>query len=125
MNTIRRKVKVIGPQGSRKIEAIFDLKVMETYLRKDIADHIGTPFELSQPSKITLSNRDEELSVKHFMALEIELNGRALDWCFKVVDRLPHALVVGSTMMSSRHIVLDLINKDLLVESPPVSELIY
>ena len=125
MNTVRRKVRATGSQGTMEIEAVFDLKVMETYLRKDVADHIGTPFELSQPSKIQLSDQKEALYVNHFMALEIEINGRALDWCCKVVDRLPHPLVVGSTMMSSRHIVLDLINKDLLVESTPISEVIH
>jgi len=124
MNALRRKVRVTGKQSSTIIEASFDLKVMGTYLRRNIADEIGEVSQLSEPFIIKLGPSNKDVTVKHFLAVEIDIDKTPLDWSCKVVDDLPYPLVIGSTFMSGRHIVLDLINEDLLVEKPKSPDII-
>ncbi len=124
MNALKRKVRVTGKKGSTVIEASFDLKVMGTYLRRNIADQIGEVSELSEPFIIKVGPSLRVVSVEHFMAVEIDIDETPLDWSCKVVDDLPYPLVIGSTFMSGRHIILDLINEDLLVEKPKLPDII-
>lgn len=124
MNALKRKVRVTGKKGSTFIEASFDLKVMGTYLRRNIADEIGEVSQLSDPFIIKIGSSLRAVSVKHFLAVEVNIDKTPLDWSCKVVDDLPYPLVIGSTFMSGRHIVLDLINEDLLVEKPKSPDII-
>jgi hypothetical protein len=115
-STLHRKIKLQGTNDSAEVRAVFALNIRETYIRLDIAKKLGRPTPCSRPLALKIAGSEKRLPATHYMALEFDLDGHTVDWSCKVAPELPCETVIGNAMMSARRIVLDLVNKDLIVE---------
>jgi hypothetical protein len=115
--SLRRYIKLNGCHSSTQTDALFALDIRQTYVHREIAEQLGDPTPCSRPTSVRVPGTSRPVAATHFIALEFELDGRPIDWSCKVADNLPYPVVIGSAMMSSSRIVLDLINQELIVEN--------
>jgi hypothetical protein len=109
-------LKVSGGRGTREVTAGFDLEVMEAYVSRELAEAVGVPVDYGTAPWVQVNGR--RINVAGFVALEVELDGYSVDWCFRILDDLDPALILGAAPMRSRHIVLNQVEKQVMLEKP-------
>lgn len=114
---VRQKALVIGKKGKCEVMGCFRLSATETYLRSDIANAICDPIPLVEARNVKgLMGGDEITHITHFVPVELEVNGKYLDCCCRVVEELDEEIIIGLSNMRRFHIVLDLMKSEVVVE---------
>lgn len=115
MAEVLQKIVITGDKGSLQVMGAFDLEVMETYVRRDVAERVGALVPYSKRPSVVLAGRDVE--IREFLAVELSIDGESVDWSCRVVDALSQEVVIGACTMRGRHIVVDQVERKAIVEN--------
>lgn len=124
MRHVSRKVIVRGNRGFEEVDALFDTGATQTYIRRELAERIGDLIQLSKPASATLADGTTKMAVTHRIALDIDIDGKVIDWLARVADNLSHQLIVGAPTMQTFNILIDLSRDRIVVEEIDTSEAI-
>lgn len=95
MGLIYRDIKLYGRKNECKVKALFDTGSSESFIRKDIAEKIGTLSEMPRPK------------TQYVIFPDIILDGHELFWTLVVVDGLTEEVILGADFFQRWKMKLD------------------
>ena len=106
MGLIYKEVVLRGDKGEGEFQALWDNGSSESFIRRDLAERVGTILRLDAPREFEM--RKGNLSVSESTGvLSVEVEGFNLFWHFLVVPNLSEELIIGADFLQRWKIKLD------------------
>ena len=116
MGMIVKEYDVTGDRGSNTIRTLYDTGAGSSFVRRNVAENLGTVVRTLLPMTFTMADGRGSLTVDQDVALYIDVDGTPLMYRFFVVDDLAEELIIGADMMQRFKITLDMDNEAVSIE---------
>jgi hypothetical protein len=120
MGIIIKKHTVIGNQTSGTVRATFDTNARDSFVRKDIAEHLGQLGDTASECSFIMDDGRGPFTVDKFIPLDVVVDETRLTQTFYVVDDLAEELIIGADMIRSYKMDLDFDNGEVSVDPEAV-----
>ena len=107
MGLIIKNYTVTGDKDSATVQALLDTGAGASFLRRDIAERVGTIAPIAQPQRFTMADGKEALTVDETVNLNVTMEGVSLFFTFLVIEELGEEMIIGADMMQRWKIRLD------------------
>jgi predicted aspartyl protease len=107
MGLIIKNYTVTGDKDSATVQALLDTGAGASFLRRDIAERVGTIAPIAQPQRLTMADGKETLTVDETVNLNVTMEGVSLFFTFLVIEELGEEMIIGADMMQRWKIRLD------------------
>ncbi len=107
MGLIIKNYTVTGDKDSATVQALLDTGAGASFLRRDIAERVGTIAPIAQPQHFTRADGKEALTVDETVNLNVTMEGVSLFFTFLVIEELGEEMIIGADMMQRWKIRLD------------------
>jgi predicted aspartyl protease len=98
---------VTGDKDSVTVRALLDTGAGASFLRKDIAERVGTVVATPTPQRFTLADGNGTLTVDQVIHLDVAIGDVSLFFTFLVIEELGEEMIIGADMMQRWKIRLD------------------
>ena len=115
MGLIYKEVVLRGDKGEGKFRALWDNGSSESFIRKDLAEKVGTISRLSAPRKFEMGKGDL-LVGESTGIVDVEVEGYNLFWHFLVVPDLSEELIIGADFLQRWEIKLDPESERIIID---------
>ena len=115
MGLIYKEVVLGGDKGKGKFQALWDNGSSESFIRKDIAEKIGTISKLSTPRQFEMG-KGTLLVEESTSIIDIEIEGYSLFWHFLVVSELSEEVIIGADFLQRWKVKLDPENERIIID---------
>lgn len=105
MGLIYKDLVFVGRKGRRKLHALFDTGSVHCLMRKDVAEALDYPDELSEPKHY--ESVVGAFTARLFVVADVELRMKRLTQLFKVVPALTEEVILGVDFMQAWQVRLD------------------
>lgn len=105
MGLVYKQVKLTGPKASKEFTALMDTGASESFIRREEAQVIATPYKMPEP--MTLELGKGELKADEAIFTYLDLDGVRLHWTFIVVPDLTEQVIIGADFFQRWKIKLD------------------
>ena len=122
MGLIQERTEISGEHGKIEAQALYDTGASLSFIRRDLAEQIGTPVRLPHPMRFEMGRAGDVLEVKDQIALTFAVAGITLLDSFLVADDLSEQAIVGARTMQKWGIQLDPEHERVIVD-PQVARL--
>ena len=116
MGLIIKNTAITGDKGSINVQALFDTGAGASFLRKDIAEKIGTVIITPTVLDFSLADGKGSLQVNEAVYLDVEVADLTLFFTFMVTDELGEEMIIGADMMQRWKIRLDPEQEDISID---------
>ncbi len=116
MGIIVKEYNVTGPSGSDTVRSLYDSGAGVSFVRRDVAEILGSTLITATPIKFMLADASEGFTVDQIIHLDIEVDGASLKHAFYVADDLAEELIIGSDMMQKFKITLDMESESVSID---------
>jgi len=106
MGLIYKEVVLRGDKGEGKFQALWDNGSSESFIRRDLAEGVGTILRLDAPREFEMGKGSLSVS-ESTGVLSVEVEGFNLFWHFLVVPNLSEELIIGADFLQRWEIKLD------------------
>jgi predicted aspartyl protease len=113
---IIKKLRVLGDNGKRRVQALFDTGASASFIRRDVAQPLATLVRLPSAEVYTLGDGVGRLRATETVILHVLLKGIRISDNFIVVPRLSDEMIIGANTLQKWRIKLDLENEDVLID---------
>ncbi len=107
MGIILKPTVITGDKSSATVEALFDTGAGASFLRKDIAQRVGTVVVTPTTINFTLGDGKGNLPANEAITLDVTVEGLTIFFTFLVVDELGEEMIIGADMLQRWKIRLD------------------
>jgi hypothetical protein len=115
MGLIYKDVLLRGDKGERGFKALMDNGSSESFIRKDLAEKVGTILKLDAPREFEMGKGT--LSVLEATGiLSVQVEGFNLFWHFLVVPDLSEELIIGADFLQRWKIKLDPESERIIID---------
>jgi len=115
MGLIYNDVSLKGDKGEGRFHALWDNGSSESFIRRDLAEGVGTILGLSTPREFEMGKGT--LLVKESTGIvDIEVEDYNLFWHFLVVPNLSEELIIGADFLQRWKIKLDPENEKIIID---------
>lgn len=115
MGLIYKEVLVRGDKGGGRFQALWDNGSSESFIRKDLAEKVGTVSKLSAPRQFEMGKGvllvEESTSI-----VDLEVERFNLFWHFLVVPDLSEELIIGADFLQRWKIKLDPESEGIIID---------
>lgn len=115
MGLIFKEVVLRGDKGERKFQALWDNGSSESFIRKNLAEKVGTVLNLSAPREFEMG-KGVLLVEESTGIMDVKVEGYNLFWHFLVVPELSEELIIGADFLQRWKIKLDPENERIIVD---------
>ena len=106
MGLIYKEVVLRGDKGEGEFQALWNNGSSESFIRRDLAEGVGTILRLDAPREFEMGKGDL-LVGESTGVLSVEVEGFNLFWHFLVVPNLSEELIIGADFLQRWKIKLD------------------
>ena len=106
MGLIYKEVVLRGDKGEGEFQALWDNGSSESFIRRDLAEGVGTILRLDAPREFEMGKGNLSVS-ESTGVLSVEVEGFNLFWHFLVVPDLSEELIIGADFLQRWKIKLD------------------
>jgi len=106
MGLIYKEVVLRGDKGEGEFQALWDNGSSESFIRRDLAEGVGTILRLDAPREFEMGRGSLSVS-ESTGVLSVEVEGFNLFWHFLVVPDLSEELIIGADFLQRWKIKLD------------------
>ena len=106
MGLIYKEVVLRGDKGEGEFQALWDNGSSESFIRRDLAEGVGTILRLDAPREFEMGKGSLSVS-ESTGVLSVEVEGFNLFWHFLVVPDLSEELIIGADFLQRWKIKLD------------------
>src|SRR5262245_55235811 len=99
MGLIQQNTAISGERGEIEAKALFDTGASLSFIRRDLAEQLGTPVRLPHPMRFEMGRAGDFLEVNEQIALTFAISGMPLLDSFLVADDLSEEAIVGARTM--------------------------
>ena len=121
MGLVSEKIKLVGSKGEVELEALFDTGATYSLIREDIAEGLEILLPLKPPIEAKMATEENRLVVEKVVRLDFYIDGHRYSDEFLVVPELRREAIIGVGTMQKWHIVVDALNKRVIID-PKASE---
>ena len=121
MGLVSEKIKLVGSKGEVELEALFDTGATYSLIREDIAERLATLEPLKPPIEAKMATEENRLVVEKRVILDFYIDGHRYSDEFLVVPELRREAIIGVGTMQKWHIIVDALNKQVIID-PKASE---
>lgn len=114
MSLIYRQLWIRGAKGRRKVLALFDTGASESFIRSDVAYHIGVPLKLLMPFRVEFGRGAAR--VKEQVEAVITIDGFRIRWSYSLIPKMTEELVIGTDFLQRYRIKLDPAKEKIIVD---------
>lgn len=115
MGLIYKEVVLRGDKGERRFRALWDNGSSESFIRRDLAESVGTILKLDAPREFEMGRGI--LSVEESTGiLSVQVEGYSLFWHFPVVPDLSEELIIGADFLQRWKIKLDPESERIIID---------
>ena len=107
MGLIIKPTPITGDKGTTTVRALFDTGAVSSFLRREIAQTIGTIVATPTALRFTIAEWNGTLEVGDVITLDIVIGDVTVFFTVFVVDELAEEIVVGADMLQRWRIRLD------------------
>ena len=107
MGLIIKPTVIAGDKGNETVQGLFDSGASASFLRKDIAERIGTASATPAAINFTLADGSGTLQVRETVNLNITINEVTVYFSVLVAEDLSEEMIIGADMMQRWKIRLD------------------
>lgn len=115
MGLIYKEVVLRGDKGARRSQALWDNGASESFIRRDLAEKVGTIVKLSAPRQFEMG-KGTLLVEESTGIVDLEVEGYSLFWHFLCVPELSEELIIGADFLQRWKIKLDPENEKLIID---------
>ncbi|MFQ6029947.1 MAG: retropepsin-like aspartic protease [Dehalococcoidia bacterium] len=116
MGLIAKTIEVIGDKGKSNVVALFDTGAAGSFIRRDVAERIGTIVKSPFPRRFTLGDGKAAIEAREFLAVDMIVKDARLYHYLLVVDELSDEVILGADMLQRWKITLDPEKEDLFID---------
>ena len=116
MGLIIKEYTVTGALGSDTVRVLYDTGAGASFVRRSIAENLGTIVRTLLPMTFTMADGRGTLTVDQDVALYIDVDGTPLMCRFFIVDDLAEELLIGADTMQRFKITLDMDNEAVSID---------
>ncbi|RZN35445.1 MAG: retroviral-like aspartic protease [Methanophagales archaeon ANME-1-THS] len=115
MGLIYKEVVLKGDKGGGRFHALWDNGSSESFIRRDLAEEVGTILKLDVPREFEMGKGT--LSVEESTGiLSVQVEGYNLFWHFLVVPNLSEELIIGADFLQRWKIKLDPESEKIIID---------
>ena len=107
MGLIIKPTSITGDKGNTTVQALFDTGAYSSFLRRDIAQRVGTIVATPTAIKFTMADGRGTLEVGDVITLDIVIGDVTVFFTVYVVDELAEEMIIGADMLQRWKIRLD------------------
>jgi len=115
MGLIYKEVVLRGDKGEGKFQALWDNGSSESFMRRDLAEGVGTILRLDAPREFEMGRGSLSVS-ESTGVLSVEVEGFNLFWHFLVVPNLSEELIIGADFLQRWEIKLDPESERIIID---------
>lgn len=115
MGLIYKDVSLKGDKGEGKFRTLWDNGSSESFVRRDLAEKVGTILKLSALREFE-RGKGTLLVAQSTGILDVEVEGYNLFWHFLVVSDLSEELIIGADFLQRWKIKLDSQNERIIID---------
>ncbi|MHC1611395.1 MAG: retropepsin-like aspartic protease [Candidatus Methanospirareceae archaeon] len=102
-------------KGEGEFQALWDNGSSESFIRRDLAEGVGTILRLDAPREFEMGRGSLSVS-ESTGVLSVEVEGFNLFWHFLVVPNLSEELIIGADFLQRWKIKLDPENEKIIID---------
>ena len=122
MSIIAKRIELIGPNGRREVEAMFDSGASFSCIPPELAEKLGMVSPLAIPIKLKTAEQGQDLYVTEAIHLQFQVNGFQLSDEYMVVPGLSEETIIGAKTLQGWRIKLDFEQEEVIID-PKVTRL--
>lgn len=115
MGLIYKQVVLCGDRGEASVQALWDSSASESFIRRGLAEKIGTVVKLSVPRKFEMGKR-MLLIEESTGSIDVKVEGYSLFWHFLYVPELSEELIIGADFLQRWKIKLDPESERIIID---------
>jgi len=116
MGVIINKIKLSGPKGKRKVDALYDSGASFSFIEKNLAEKVGNIESLPEPYEFETAKEGDILSINEVIRLEFYIEGIRLSDEFFVTEELSEDVIIGAATMQKWRLKLDFDQDRVIVD---------